>query len=215
MKLLTGTTVALALSVTAMASVLTGPAMSQTTMMMPGQIMGQIESIDGSTVMVRTADGTVRMYQVDPETLAALKLSNGSTIAIDSGNLMSGVITDVNRYDLKVKLDNGETEKLLVTREDRGTLAAGDRVYIMPDQRLVRAENYMLTAADVRLVQPIAVVPTDTTATTSTVRSSRTEVETEVQTVAPVPAAIAPVQSTTTIEQTTVQAAPRPVRALW
>lgn len=203
MKILASTTVALTLLATSIAPGLTEAAMAQTSdMMMRGQITGQIESINGSTVMVRTVNGS-RTYQIDPMTITALKLTDGSTILVNSRNLMSGVITDINRYDLDVKLDNGETENLLVTQEDRGVLATGDRVYITPNQRVVRADDYFLTARDVSLVQMIAVAPVTTT---ETVRSSRTEVETQVQTVTPVPAAVAPVP---TVERM------QPVRALW
>lgn len=208
MKILASTTVALTLLATSIAPGLTEAAMAQTSdvmmrdMMMRGQITGEIESINGSTVMVRTVNGS-RMYQIDPMTITALKLTNGSTILVNSRNLMSGVITDINRYDLDVKLDNGETENLLVTEEDRGILATGDRVYITPNQRVVRADDYFLTARDVSLVQMIAVAPETTT---EMVRSNRTEVETQVQTVAPVPAVVAPVPTVERIQ---------PVRALW
>lgn len=212
MKIFASTTVALTLLATSIAPGLTGVAMAQTSdmmlrdMIMRGQITGEIESINGSTVMVRTVNGS-RMYQIDPMTITALKLTNGSTILVNSRNLMTGVITDINRYDLDVKLDNGETENLLVTEEDRGILATGDRVYITPNQRVVRADDYFLTARDVSLVQMIAVGPETTT---ETVRSSRTEVETQVQRVAPVPAAVAPVPvPVPTVERI------QPVRALW
>lgn len=207
MKILASTTVALTLLATSIAPGLTGAAMAQTRdmiirdMIMRGQIAGEIESIDGSTVMVRTVNGN-RVYQIDPTTITALNLTNGSIILVNSRNLMSGVITDINRYDLDVELDNGETENLLVTQEDRGILTTGDRVYITPNQRVVRADDYFLTARDVSLVQMIAVAPETTT---GTVRSSRTEVETQVQTVAPEPAVVAPV----TVEPI------QPVRALW
>lgn len=207
MKILASTTVALTLLATSIAPGLTRVAVAQTSdmilrdMIMRGQITGEIESINGSTVMVRTVNGS-RMYQIDPMTITALKLTNGSTILVNSRNLMSGVITDINRYDLDVELDNGKTENLLVTQEDRGILATGDRVYVTPNQRVVRAVDYFLTARDVSLVQMIAVAPVTMT---ETVRSSRTEVETQVQTVAPVPAEVTPV----TVERM------QPVRALW
>lgn len=60
MKILAGTTLVLALSVVSISPRLTGPAMAQTSSTtLDGQVTGQIESIDGSTVMVRMPDGTV------------------------------------------------------------------------------------------------------------------------------------------------------------
>lgn len=209
MKILAGTALALAVSVTSICPAFTEPALSQSNNMMAReQMTGQIESIDGSTVMVRSSDGTVRMYQIDPAVLTSLKLSQGSTISL-SRNLMSGEIIRMGPRNVLVRLDNGETKYFIVTREERGTLAPGERVVITPDQKIDRAESYVLTARDVVLVQPIASTMTDTTATVS---STSTEVETSTmtaETTAPVSPMSTPVEPMSTMEEA------QPVRALW
>lgn len=214
MKILAGTTLALALSVASVCPVFTGPALSQTdTMMTRGQVTGQIDSIDGSTVTVRSPDGSTRTYEIDPAVIASLRLGQGSTISINNSNLMSGEIIRIGPRNALVKLDNGETENFIVTREGRVTISPGDRVIITPDQRITRAENYILGAGDVTSVQPTAT----TTDTTSTVRS--TEVETGTTTeVAPSTTStttetVPPASSTPAAEET--QPAQQPVRALW
>lgn len=208
MKILAGTTLVLALSVVLISPVLTGPAAAQTSDVTVGeQVTGQIESINDSTVTVRLSDGTVRTYEIDPATISSLNLSQGSTILLNR-NFTSGEIIRMGPRNVLVKLDNGETRYFIVTREERGTLTPGDRVVITPDQKIDRAESYVLTAKDVVLVQPIATTTTDTT---STVRSTSTEAETSTTTTEvapPVSPTPAPVESTT-VEET------QPVRALW
>lgn len=158
--------------------------------------------------MVRGSDDTVRMYEIDPAVVISLKLSQGSTISL-SRNLMSGEIIRMGSRNVLVRLDNGETKYFIVTREERGTVSPGERVVIAPDQRIVRAESYTLTAQDVVLVQPIASTTTDTT---STVGSTSTEVETSTITAeatAPISPTSTPAESIITMEDTS------PVRALW
>jgi molybdopterin-binding protein len=210
MKILAGTTLALALSVASMSPVLTGPAMAQTSnMTVGGQVTGQIESIDDSTVMVRMSDGTVRTYQIDSATVTSLGLSQGSTILLNR-NLLSGEIIRIGPRNVLVKLDNGETRYFIVTREGRGRLSPGERVIITPNQTISSAEDYTLTAGDVTLVQQIATTTTDTTPTvrSTTIEEETTTTRTQVTT----PTTPAPVESTTpptTVEET------QPVRALW
>ncbi len=209
MKILAGTALALALSVASMCPAFTGSALSQTSgMMLNGQITGRIESIDDSMVMVRTSDGIVRTYEIDPELITSLRLSQGSNILINSRNLRSGEIIRIGPQNVLVELDNGETEYFIVTEEERGLLSTGDRVLVTPDQRFTRVgDDIVLTARDVVLVEPIAVATTDTTAT---VRSTRTEVETSTTTTQVPPPPVSPVptvRSTTTVQT--------PVRALW
>jgi len=166
---------------------------------------GQVESINSSTVILRTTDGTVRMYQIEPAVITALKLTSGSTILFNNSNLMSGRITDINRNDIRVKLDNGTTETYIATEVSRRTLTTGDRVIVTPDMRIVRADRYTLTAKDVTLVQPVASsLTTDTTVRTTT---QKTIVESTPQRTV----VTSPVKTSTPIySQPTA-----PVRALW
>lgn len=205
MKVLAGTTLALALSITAFSSVFTESATAQTNSTIFTTQSSQVESISGSTVTARTADGTVRMYQIDPAVITALKLTNGSTISFNNSNLMTGVITDINRNDIQVRLDNGTTETYIATEEAHKTLAAGDRVVVTPDLRIIRANRYSLTAKDVTVVQPIASsITTDTTVGTTT-QTTTVEATPQRTVVAPPIETSAPVY--------TQPAAP--VRALW
>ena len=120
-------------------------------------------------MIVRTTNGTVRMYQIEPAVITALKLTSGSTVLIKNSNLMSGRITDIKRNAIRVKLDNGTTQTYIATEVARRTLTTGDRVIVTPDTRIVRADRYTLTAKDVTLVQPVASSPaTDTTVRTTT-----------------------------------------------
>lgn len=201
MKVLAVTALACALSAVSISPTLTGPAMSQTNVILErGQISGQVESIDGSSVMVRTSNGSLQMYRIDPTVISTLKLNNGSTILINN-LLMTGVITDINRNDLQVDLDNGGERNFVVPEVERGTLAAGDRVVITPDQRVIRLKNYLFTARDIRLIYPVASIPMTVTRTVerTVVQESvpRQTVERTLETPAP------------TYSQ------PAPVRALW
>lgn len=73
-------------------------------MMLNGQTTGQIESIDGSMVMIRTSDGVVRTYEIDPELITSLKLSQGSNVLINSRNLRSGGIIRIGPQNVLVEL---------------------------------------------------------------------------------------------------------------
>jgi len=218
MKCLVGTILTLAFSVVPVSSGFTGLAVAQTTSVSTsGQATGQIESIDGSTIMVRTANGTVQMYQIDPETLATLKLRNGSTVLVNR-YLMGGVVTDVNPSDVRVKLDNGSTETFLITEAERLVLSEGDRVYVTPSQRIVRGEDYILTARDISLVQPVIADTTtiERTQQTRTIEVSpqqTTTIKTTPQEAVPLPQS----RVETTVETSTPAYRPpaTPVRALW
>ncbi|CAA9589136.1 hypothetical protein AVDCRST_MAG81-4592 [uncultured Synechococcales cyanobacterium] len=169
MKVLSGTALALALSITAVSSALARPATAQMNTVLLKSQTGQVESINNSTVIVRTTDGNVRMYQIEPAVITALKLTSGSTVLFNNSNLISGRITDINRNDIRVKLDNGTTQTYIATEVARRTLTTGDRVIVTPDMRIFRADRYTLTAKDVTLVQPVASSPTtDTTVRTTT-----------------------------------------------
>jgi hypothetical protein len=133
-----------------------GPAMGAETnnMSMPtGQaVNAQVESVDGSIVVVKTATGETQSFRVEPALISSLKLSSGSNIVIDGTRLRTGKALRLDSYTVEVELDNNGGEKsYILTREARRYLAAGDRVVITPDLRVTRADLYTLTAADLRL----------------------------------------------------------------
>jgi hypothetical protein len=126
---------------------------SKSTTIPAGQQMnGQVESVDGSMIMVKTAAGETQSYRVDPNLIATLKLDSGSNIVIDGSRLLTGKVLRLDSYTAEVELDNNGGEKsYILTRESRRYLSAGDRVVITPNLRVVRADLYTLTAADLRL----------------------------------------------------------------
>ena len=150
MKWLTGILVASALTVG-----VSVPAFSQTmtTSTLSGQdITGQIESVDGSVVKVKTTTGDTKIYQVEPSVISGLKLAAGSDVVIDNSRLQSGVVTYLSPYNASVELDGSDGEKdYFLTRVSRRYLSLGDRVVITPDLHLIREDLYKLSAADLRL----------------------------------------------------------------
>jgi hypothetical protein len=136
------------------------------------QINGQVESVNGSTLKLKTSDGATQTYSVDPSVIAALKLAPGSNIVIDGTRLSTGIISNLDSYTAEVKLDkNGEERSYILTREARRYLVIGDRVIITPDQRVVSADRYRLTSADLRM-QSVAVASASSAETSSSVASS-------------------------------------------
>jgi hypothetical protein len=150
MKWLTGILVASALTVG-----VSLPAFSQTmtTGTLSGQdITGQVESIDGSVIKVKTTAGDTKVYQVESAVISGLSLAAGSNVVIDNSRLQSGVITYLSPYNASVALDGSSDEKdYFLTRVSRRYVSLGDRVVITPDLRLIREDLYQLTAADLRL----------------------------------------------------------------
>ncbi len=170
MKWLTGILVASAL--TAGVSL---PAFSETmtTSTLSGQdITGQIESVNGSVVKVKTTTGDTKIYQVEPAVISGLKLATGSDVVIDNARLQSGVVTYLSPYNASVELDGSSREKdYFLTRVSRRYLSLGDRVVITPDLHLIREDLYKLSAADLRL-KSVAVASSSSSGSSSSYTSS-------------------------------------------
>ncbi len=200
MKWLTGILVASALTVG-----VSVPAFSQTmtTSTLSGQdITGQIESVDGSVVRVKTTTGDTKIYQVEPSVISGLKLAAGSDVVIDNSRLQSGVVTYLSPYNASVELDGSDAEKdYFLTRVSRRYISLGDRVVITPDLQLIREDLYKLSAADLRL-KTIAVVSSSSSSVSSSSSAVSQPANTGSATVVAEPAA-APVEETA------------PVRGLW
>jgi hypothetical protein len=119
---------------------------------------GTVSSIDEQTIAIQTTDGT-EVYNIDPELLTALKLQSGNTVVLDSTRLETGTITGIDRYTVKIDLDNGDRRSFVLDREGRGSLTFGDRVVLTPKdfpsrcQKLYLLENYELRAGDLRKVE--------------------------------------------------------------
>jgi hypothetical protein len=200
MKWLTGILVASALTVG-----VSVPAFSQTmtTSTLSGQdITGQIESVDGSVVKVKTTTGDTKVYQVEPAVISGLKLAAGSDVVIDNSRLQSGVVTYLSPYNASVELDGSDGEKdYFLTRVSRRYLSLGDRVVITPDLHLIREDLYKLSAADLRL-KSVAVASSSSSGSSSSYSSSSRTVTQPVNTGG----------GTVVAEPATPEA---PVRGLW
>lgn len=136
------------------------------------QINGQVESVEGTTLKLKTSNGETQTYNVDPSVISALKLETGSNIVIDGTRLSTGTISSLDPYTAEVVLDKGGEERsYILTREARRYLSVGDRVIITPDQRVVSADRYRLSVADLRM-QSVAVASSSKVETSSSVASS-------------------------------------------
>jgi hypothetical protein len=144
---------------------------------MGGQpITGQIESIDGSRITVKTASGETQKFKVSPSMVSALKLEKGSNIVIDGSRLKSGKIKRLDAYTAEIQVDGGDLKTYVLTREARRYLTMGDRVIIESGgTRIVRADRYVLSSSELRL-QSATVA---SSASSSSVASSKVEVRKE------------------------------------
>lgn len=183
MKLLTMTAIAGAVTLGTSLSAL---AKDTTQNIIGGQpISGQIESIDGSKITVKTSTGETQNYKVSPSIISALKLEKGSSIVIDGSRLKSGTIKHLDPYTAEVRLDGSDEIKTYVlTREARRFLSTGDRVIIESGgTRIVRADRYMLSSSELRVES--AMVASSAASSSSSVASTKVEVQQESTTPAP------------------------------
>jgi hypothetical protein len=110
-------------------------------------LMGKVVTEGQPGVVVQFGNNREKTYALDPATVTALKLDSSSTVMLNNHKL--GTITNANRQILTVQFADGEEKPYFITQEGRKTLGYGDEVVVTPSQRLVLADNYMLTAADV------------------------------------------------------------------
>ena len=209
MKWLTGLTLAVVITLSASAA---KAQMTDTGLSAGKQTTGQVTSIEGSKVMIKTATGETQTYNVTPSVISALKLQNGSEVVVDSTRLQTGRIVRIGAYSASVQLDQGgETKEYILPRQSRNYLGYGDRVVLTPDLRLIRYDLYQLSSGDLRL-QPAMISSSSMTKSTS---SSSTTVRPAMQ--QPMtPAASAP--STTEVESAPAMSMPAstaPVSGLW
>ncbi|MCG9892407.1 MAG: hypothetical protein MH252_15215 [Thermosynechococcaceae cyanobacterium MS004] len=111
-------------------------------------LTGKVESIESPEVSVQFSKNSTQTYRLDPALVQAMNLSKGSTVAFGDHKL--GTIVNINRSAATVEFANGESDTYYLSQEGRATLTFGDRIVVTPDQRLARAENYILGAADVK-----------------------------------------------------------------
>jgi hypothetical protein len=170
MKWLTRILVASALTIGASLPVLADPMMSMSS---GKEVRGQVESVDGSILKVKTSAGDTKIYQVDSALVSSLNLATGSNVVIDETRLQSGVVTYLTPYNASVALDGSGGEKdYYLTNVTRRYLSLGDRVVITPDSRIFREDLYRLSASDLRL-QSVSIASTSTSSsyTTSSVNT--------------------------------------------
>jgi hypothetical protein len=202
MKWLTRILAASALTIGVSLPVLAG---SMTTSLSPGQeTIGQVESVDGSILKIKTLAGDTKTYQVEPSLVSSLNLATGSNVVIDGSRLQSGVVTYLTPYNASVELDGSGGEKdYYLTSVTRRYLSLGDRVVITPDSHIVREDLYKLSAADLRL-RSVAV------ASSSSTSSSYTSSSVSTRTVQP-----ANTGGGTVVAAPVADPAEAPVRGLW
>jgi hypothetical protein len=203
MKWLTRILVASALTMVASLPALADPMMSS--LSSGKEVRGQVESVDGSILKVKTSAGDTKIYQVDSGLVSSLNLATGSNVVIDETRLQSGVVTYLTPYNASVALDGSGGEKdYYLTNVTRRYLSLGDRVVITPDSRIVREDMYKLSAADMRL-QSVSMASSSSTSSSYTSSSVSTR----------------PVQQPVNTGGGTIVSAPAtdpveaPVRGLW
>lgn len=207
MNTLKSATLALAVSLMSAYVGLTTPAMAQTTTptttseaSLNTQITGQVESIDGDLVTVRTNDGVVRTYEFESGLVQTLRLATGSTVIIDTLGVRVGTIRRLSPYVAAIELADGDVDTFYIPEETRRTLFPGDTVAIRPCGSFTRLTgNQMLTARNVRTIQ--AVVPS--APVQQSVQQTQVEIQREV------------VQPAPQVAPTVPAPAPQPVPALW
>jgi hypothetical protein len=203
MKFLTVTAIAGAVT---LGTSLSAVAKDTTKNIIGGQpISGQIESINGSKITVKTASGETQNYKISPTIISALKLEKGSNIVIDGSRLKSGTIKHLDPYTAEVRMDGSDEIKTYVlTREARRFLSTGDRVIIESGgTRIVRADRYVLSSSELRVESAMVA---SSAASSSSMASTKVEVQQE-STATPPPAPVG---------GGTVEAAPpEPVVGLW
>jgi hypothetical protein len=171
MKWLTRILVASALTIGVSLPALADPMMSS--LSSGKEVRGQVESVDGSILKVKTSAGDTKIYQVDSALVSSLNLATGSNVVIDETRLQSGVVTYLTPYNASVALDgSGGEQDYYLTNVTRRYLSLGDRVVITPDSRVVREDMYKLSASDLRL-QSVSMASSSTSSsyTTSSVNT--------------------------------------------
>jgi hypothetical protein len=169
MKWLTRILVASALTIGASLPVLADPMMSMSS---GKEVRGQVESVDGSILKVKTSAGDTKIYQVDSALVSSLNLATGSNVVIDETRLQSGVVTYLTPYNASVALDGSGGEKdYYLTNVTRRYLSLGDRVVITSDSRIVREDMYRLSASDLRL-QSVSMASSSSSTSSSYTTSS-------------------------------------------
>ena len=171
MKLLAGSALALTLSLGAVF-----PAFAQ--MVPTGEINGEVQSINGSTLTVQTQDGSTQEFLIDPGLASALNLQQGRSVRIDGSQLRRGFISGVDDNTIKVRHDNGDTHTYVLTRESRRYLSYGDRVVVNAQGHVVAEDRYMLTATEITPIYDYVVA---STSSQTTIASSVPEPEPVVQ----------------------------------
>jgi hypothetical protein len=138
------------------------------------EVRGQVESVDGSILKVKTSAGDTKIYQVDSALVSSLNLATGSNVVIDETRLQSGVVTYLTPYNASVALDGSGGEKdYYLTNVTRRYLSLGDRVVITPDSRIFREDMYRLSASDLRL-QSVSMASSSSTSSSYTTSSVNT-----------------------------------------
>jgi hypothetical protein len=185
------------------------PAIAQTETSSRQPLTGKVDSIEKPEVTVQFPENQTQTYRLEPGLVTAMNLKEGSTVNFDSRKL--GTIVNVDRDSVVVEFADGETEPYFLYQEGRATLTFGDRVVVTPDLRLARAENYVLTAAD---IQNVGSMSASSTVTPDTMTQPAPSTMPSPSTTTPSPTA--PVEPATPVtptpESPVMPATPSPMR---
>jgi hypothetical protein len=108
---------------------------------MQARQVGTIESISGSTAVVKMKDGTTQEISYSPDEVEdASQVAPGSYVLVNNGKIegvaYKGTIRNLTGSQAEVELENGDLEPIDVTRAEIGSynLMEGMPVYIYSDQ---------------------------------------------------------------------------------
>jgi hypothetical protein len=114
-------------------------------------IIGTIESIKRSVMTIQTLKGERQSFLIQPSLVQIFKLTPGMRITIDGSRLKTGIVKRLDANTVDVLLDGGNITTLVITGETGGGYSQNDRVVITANGRVVRADRYKLSAAEIRL----------------------------------------------------------------
>ena len=193
MKFLTGTTIAMLLSVTAAPAIMAEPSVKTPTLI--GQSEGQdprpdweVQSVEDGQLMVRMKGGTMtQTFMISSDAVQSLNLRPGSTIELNYDNVMVGTVASATQTNIDVDFD--DRERITYTIPESGNdYDLSDEVVVTPERILGKVAEWELSAADVTVLNPVSTTTSTVTQTsvqpdmpsaTSTSALSQTEVEVE------------------------------------
>ena len=193
MKILTGTAIAMLLSVTAVPTVVAEPSAETTSVI--GQSSEQdlrpdweVQSIEDGRLTVRMkGDAMMQTFMISSDAVQSLNLRPGSTIELNYDSVMVGTVSSATQTNIDVDFDDRERITYPIP-ESGNDYDLSDEVVVTPERILGKVSEWELSAADVTVLNPVSTTTSTVTQTsaqpdvpsaTSTSAISQTEVEVE------------------------------------